>query len=315
MIACVAATQLAVVGWIMANWHPAKRVEAWVDLSQVPAAHFGWGVLPSGPVADVGLLVGVLGALLLAGRVLTRRERCGPVEWCVVAGLALIVLGVVPFVRYFYAPLGAGDRFNVVSALGGALIWAAVVDVAHRHRRPIGLGALAALLGFGLVARADRVQLWSAAAADARAMQAAAVDQVPDPTGEVVVGPPAVQVDNVAAFLDRSNVQPALQLAYDDERVTARMAVDDADLAEADPASRVDATDGLTLDDVCNPVARFLGSCVDRSCRLSRRRRSSPRRSETGDASGNLWGWCNVLLPARSPTRPAPTSSRTPTAG
>ena len=179
-------------------------------------------------------------------------------------GFVVVVLGVLPFVRYFYAPLGAGDRFNAVSALGGALMWAGVIDLLWSKRREVGATALVLLLGFGLVARLDRVELWSTAAKDARAIQRVARAQVPEPTGVVVVGPEVVQIDNVAAFLDPSNIEPALRIAYGDEGIRARMAFREEDLTSADPGNIVDASAVIALDDVCNPLLRAIGGCAGR---------------------------------------------------
>lgn len=264
-VLAVGVPQVAAAGWIVANWHPAKRQEQWADLSQVPAAHFGWGVLPAGPVADLALLVGVVGTVALVGRLILRPAARGPVGWAVPAGLAIIAVGVAPFVRYFYAPIGAGDRFNCVSAIGGALLWAAIVELLWERRREVAAVGLGVLLLFGMVARWDRGSLWTDAAADALAIRDHVVRTVPEPgDDDLVVGPTVRQVDNIAAFLDRSNIEPALRLGYGGREVGAVMAFS-ADAFEEIPADRrVDVSDVVRLGERCDPVSDRLGTCDGR---------------------------------------------------
>ncbi|MEO6989245.1 MAG: hypothetical protein ABI239_11420, partial [Aquihabitans sp.] len=110
LIGAVGVSQGIAGGWIVANWDSDKGVQGVVDLSQIPAAHLGWGVVPAGPVGQVVLLTALAVLLIPVGRLIVRRGECGPVEWTTVVGLVVIALGVLPFARYFYAPIGAGDR-------------------------------------------------------------------------------------------------------------------------------------------------------------------------------------------------------------
>lgn len=207
----------AVAVWIVVNWHPSKEVaKAVPDLSQVVPAHFGWGIAPAGLVSDllaVGALIGIVVCLVRLRRPTTR----GPAELAVLAGVAVIAVGVLPFVRYQYAPLGAGDRFSFVSSVGGALVWAGLLAVAWQARRELAVVGAVVLVGLAAVVRLDRAQTWSDAGADAVAIQQAVTTEIPAPDGVVVLGPEPIVRDNVAAFLDQSNVVGALQVAYDDE--------------------------------------------------------------------------------------------------
>jgi hypothetical protein len=71
---------------------------------------------------------------------------------------------------------------------------------------------------------------------------------IPAPDGEIVVGPAPVQEGNLAAFLDRSNIEAALQRAYADASIRARMAEGPDDFAAVDPALRFDLRSVSTLD-------------------------------------------------------------------
>ena len=131
-----------------------------------------------------------------------------------------MVLGVAPFVKYLYAPLGAGDRFSFVSSIGGALVWAGLLHLAWQRRRGLALAAAVVLCALASVARVDRARVWTDAGADALAIQHGVTVAIPEPTGVVVVGPTPIVRDNVAAYLDQSNIDAALQLDYDDDTLS-----------------------------------------------------------------------------------------------
>ena len=174
----------------------------WADLSLVPQAHLGWGVFPDGPAATVlGLTALVLVALWC------RREPL------IVAGLVVIGLGTIPFVRYFYEPLGAGDRVNVVAAVGTALLW---VGLLSRFPRAVGFGVVAVMA----VAGWQRSMAWADAADDARDVLASLP---PSPVHETLRLDRTPVRQNVTAFADRSNIEGAVQLQCDRRDVAVRL--------------------------------------------------------------------------------------------
>lgn len=217
LVAAGALTQGAVALWIVAHWHPAKHVASgFADLTQVLGAHFGWGISPDGPVASILLLAGLIGTATAVARVAlpSLRPGAGPGERAVVTGWAVIVLGTLPFAKYLYAPLGAGDRFNFVSAIGGALVWAGLVAMLARWRKPLAVAAAVVVVAAGCYARVERAVLWHRAGHDALAIQQGVLAAIPDPQGVIVIGPAPIQQQNIAAYLDQSNVAAALQIAY-----------------------------------------------------------------------------------------------------
>jgi hypothetical protein len=212
----------AVALWIVVHWHPDKHVEKGVAaLGQAVGAHLGWGIVPSGAVAAILTLVGLIGVAAATARLamVSLRPGTGRAEWAVVVGVAVIVLGTIPFAKYLYAPLGAGDRFNFVSAVGGALVWAGILAMAGAWRRSALVVGVAVLVAAGMTARVHRSVLWHRAGHDAVAIQQGVVRAIPDPTGTVVVGPSPIQQENIAAYLDQSNVQGALELGYGREDI------------------------------------------------------------------------------------------------
>jgi hypothetical protein len=217
----------AVAVWIVTHWQPAKQVsKSWADLSQMIGGHFGWGIVPNGPVASLFTLIGLIGIGVAVARVAmpSFRTQAGPPEWAVVTGLAVMVLGTIPFARYLYAPLGAGDRFNFVSSIGGAMVWAGILAMLWDWRRPLSVVLVVLLAGAAGVARVQRSVIWHQAGHDARAIQQGVVATIPHPDGVVVIGPAPIQRQNIAAYLDQSNIEGALQLAYDDPHQAAGLA-------------------------------------------------------------------------------------------
>lgn len=194
---------VAATVWMVVNIHPAKRdLRASADLSLMLPAHFGWGVFSWRPLANVaGVAFCVAAAMVLA-----RRRPLGVEGWLLAAGLVTIVVGTLPFVRYFYQPLGAGDRVNVVAALGAAMAWTAVLGLAVR-RVPVTAVAIVAVLSVAALAEQwDAVQAWHRAAGDAREVMRRL-----DAGQTEIVRPPIRR--NVAGVLDASTLDAAVDLS------------------------------------------------------------------------------------------------------
>lgn len=218
--AVVGAAMLLPAGlWVAVNRPSVKRgLGQTADLGQLLPAHVGWGVLPD-RVAVLGgtaacVVVTLLAVEVVRGRRVTREAAM------VAGGVALIGLGTIPFVRYFYAPLGAGDRVNVVAGVGTALVWAAVLLWTARRApaivRPV---VVLPLLGFA-VATWQATEGWAAAADDSVAVLASLGDVGP---GDRVVVTRSEMHRNVAAFLDQSNISSAVQLEAGTRDVEVRL--------------------------------------------------------------------------------------------
>ena len=68
---------------------------------------------------SAALAPAVLGVV---GRAVLRpADRTSSPFGLVIAGVTVLVLGTMPYVRYLYEPLGAGDRANYLSAFGAAI--------------------------------------------------------------------------------------------------------------------------------------------------------------------------------------------------
>lgn len=237
------ATVVACGLWIVAHWNPDKKASADPGgIIQAIPAHFGWGIMAESPLSTALTLV-VLAVSAVAGGSLIlrhRRERAGAAEWCIVAGWAVIALSLVPFVFYPYRPLGFGDRVTCVSAFGGALVWVGVIGLLGRVRRELAVVVVVPLVVAAGLCRWDRSQTWATAFGDADRILAGIHRQIPNPDGQIVIGPTPIIRGNVAAFLDESNVNRAVQLEYGRRDVSARVSFDQEQFERAPAHLRVD---------------------------------------------------------------------------
>ena len=232
----------AVGAYLVINRNRVKHIDTdFVRLRQVLPGHFGWGVVRSGrgatvllALASVGILVALL-RLALPGF----RTATGVGERLVAVGVAIMALGVVPFVAYLYAPLGAGDRFGLVSAIGGALVWVGLAVMCWRLR-PLVIAGAVVLLALAIAARVERTSTWTTAAGDSARVVAAIEQRFPDdPPSFIVLGPAPIQEHNVAAFLDQSNVLGMFRYVFGTD-VPGGIAYSVADFEAPPPDQRFD---------------------------------------------------------------------------
>lgn len=163
-----------------------------------------------------------------------------------VGGCAVIVLGALPFVRYFYAPLGLGDRVTVVSGVGGAMVLVGVAAALSRWWRPAGALLGVFVLAVAIPQRISMVHHYATGAADARRILDHVEDRWPTPPQrELVFGPEPIVERNVVAFYEMTL---PLHLIYG-EPVPARL-TSSADAFFSSPAEwRVDLRALSKLDD------------------------------------------------------------------
>lgn len=222
--------------WVLTHWHPNKRVTAaWGDVGKVVPANLVWGIAPP----RIGLLIG-LAVLLLTGLAFSsfasaRVRRARPL---LAIGWMLLVIGVVPFLKYTYAPVGAGDRVNIVSSIGGALLIGTLLHVAFGARRWVLAAAAVAVVSLSLSPRVLLMRSWALAGDDADRI----VEEVRrQATGGdlVVLGPTRVERNGVTAMQHPDIFENAVRYVLEDE--TARGAFPPA-------PDRFDDMDGVRID-------------------------------------------------------------------
>lgn len=207
------------VAWALWSMPDVKQgLDRSADLGQLLPAHVGWGVFPRGAAATaLGLAACIAVTLLIVGAV--RRRRLGDDAGLVLGGVAVIAVGTVPFVRYFYAPLGAGDRVNVVAGVGTALLWVGLGLWVRRHARTaVVAGAATIVVSAMVVAGWQSAGAWADAADEGEAVLASLR---PVRAGDRFVVPRSTLRRNVAPFLDHSNIAGAVQLEADTRDVEA----------------------------------------------------------------------------------------------
>jgi hypothetical protein len=237
--------------WAVTHWNPSRDAAGgFANPLQVLPANFGWGIAPDGVLSALPLIGVLLGLVFLVRRIALSRT-CEQADAAVGVGLVVLIAGVAPFVFYFYAPLGAGDRLNWISAFGAALMWGGLFELLWSVRRELALAAAAGVVALAMVERADRTELWTVAGRDGWRVSRAIADQFPDPDRSIVVGPEPIQVDNVAAFVDASNVSGAVQLAYRDRiQVELSYTLDQWTQASSDDFIKFDQRPLSELDDL-----------------------------------------------------------------
>lgn len=251
LIAATGATTLGGLVWLATHWFHTKRPGRLAGVEDVLVANTGWSFTSPGAASKL-LATGALAALGLAvGRLLlpSFRGTAGAPERLMVAGFAVMVAGTVPFALFVYEPLGAGDRMNGLSSVGGALFLVGTALLVARWSRPACVALVAVLAVSAILTRAERLWLWHLGGRDADAIVAAVVSRIPDPDGTIVLGPAPISRGKVVAFLERSSAQSALQLAYDDRRIMAELVQREAAFLAAPDHLRIDIRPISRLDD------------------------------------------------------------------
>ena len=206
--------------WVVAHWHPAKsRMSEVADWTLLPPAHLGSGLFPR-PLSVVMAALALTLLTVVAFRSLPSR-RSGPVsvaEWGVAAGIAVIALGTLPFARYAFEPLGAGDRVNVIAAFGTASLWAGMLAMLPRLIGTLAARVAAAIVVAGfVVAGWDAASTWSAAGDEAEAIVAELADRRPC-RGRIEIVRTEVR-RNVTAVLDTSGARRMAWIGCDSKDV------------------------------------------------------------------------------------------------
>jgi hypothetical protein len=225
--------------WMLAGTAHGSSEQGWFAFSQLYPTHFGWGVAPSSAGRVLGLVS--LGAIAIAlapwlvDQLAPRRSRAGLL---VAAGLGLVVAGALPFVRDPIAPVGLGDRANVVGALGAAVVWAGMLHLVARRRAVLVPAAAVLVLLWGTSDLRRDAGYAAAGRETAVILRAVARTEPGRPPGTVVIGPGPQWHDGVVGLIGEE--QEAVRAANYDLTLSARVASGPADFASADPRLRLD---------------------------------------------------------------------------
>lgn len=231
----------AALAWMLTNWHPSKTgLDAWLDPVQVVNGHVSTGLVGEHAGAVVLGGVVVVTSIVAAYLGITRPSADGT-RWpqhLIIGGWATIVVGAAPFARYFYSPVGLGDRVTVVSGIGGAMVLVGVLSWIGVRQ-----AAFATLLGVLLVVgaaghRASLMIDYATAADDSRRILTTIESRWPEPPeGTIVFGPYPIVKRNIVAFID---ADWPVQWLYADGSVSAGFTLTTDAFASVPSDRRVD---------------------------------------------------------------------------
>tara|TARA_R100000306_G_scaffold53115_1_gene49868 strand:+ start:425 stop:1771 length:1347 start_codon:yes stop_codon:yes gene_type:complete len=234
--------------WMVLNWHPDKQgLNATLKPALIFPGHFGETITGS----EVGSAViggAVLVATAVAGyRLLLRPASSDWRERLLFAGWIVVAVGVLPFVRYFYSPIGFGDRVTVVSGIGSAMVLVSAIVLVARWRVAAGVVLACLVVLFALPQRVSLVSDYATAADDSRRIRAAVKARWPDPPAEtIVVGPEPIIERGIVPFYD---VGATFQLLYGSTAVSADFTLDEEEFLQAPAEWRIDVRPLARLDD------------------------------------------------------------------
>jgi hypothetical protein len=158
----------------------------------------------------------------------------------------MIVVGAVPFAKFPLSVMGVNDRANVVSSVGAAMVWVGLGAIVWRVRLA---GTVAAITFCAVVAPVHLLQdrAYDRAGSDAVRLVHELREDFPHPDGPIVVGPAPINRRGVVGLLANLDTTPAVQLAYGDRRLLARVAQDQTDFARATEPLRFDQLRGVVV--------------------------------------------------------------------
>lgn len=227
--------------WMLVHWHPAKSdLDVWIDPVQIANGHISTGVVGD-HIGAAMLGTVVLVVTLVSIYLLRRRPKDHVPGWpeaLILVGWIVIALGAVPFLRYFYAPVGLGDRVTVVSGLGGAAVLVGVIGWVGARNVAVG-GVLVGALVVGAVGnRVSLVRDYAVAADDSRRILGQVERRWPvPPDDEIVFGPYPVMKRNIVAFID---ADWPVQWLYGTRSVSAGFTLEEEAFTSVPPPQRVD---------------------------------------------------------------------------
>ena len=256
LLALGALTQGALAGWILLNLHSSKEPRPFIGLRDVVAAFYGVGIVPVWfePLAIVAFVLG----FLIVGYLALRDRRFGLPEQLIVAGFVIIAAGILPYLRYFFTPVGAGDRLQYLTSIGGiativGLFWAIAQRTARKTTHKTTLKptqdkmlltplVVAGAIGMALMisVRVEGVQAWNNAGDDGVKILKAIETSDVDPRKPIVLGPMPRFYRGVTPFLDPSNVRPAVAVLFNQPTATGFITFDEESFLDEPAEQRID---------------------------------------------------------------------------
>lgn len=190
--AYIGATVIVTAGALMLI-HPTYSIANAARGTPAPIwpAHFGSGLTTVTAIAWVLSISAVIGIVTAAAAFARGRRDTCDAPWLVLAGLAVMVVGLAPFVlKWPAAYRGQADRNFVVSSVGSAMVWAGIGYLVWQRSRVVaalaGVGFVGVMVATNITYQADWSRVARETPAMLRAVQCRYGDDVPEGLG---VGP------------------------------------------------------------------------------------------------------------------------------
>lgn len=212
-----------VAGWML--FHTQKALpngDRFADFALLWPGHFGRGIAVTDTIGKPLLVVTSIVITVIVARLAlpTMRSATGRGEWIVVAGLAVVLIGALPFAKFPISVIGVNDRANVVSSIGSAMVWAGVALVLKRWPAVLGIVALAWLVVV-VPARWQKDRDWALVGREAATAVSDVSRAFPTPAGPIVVGPEPFNRRGIVALVAEWDTSAAVQLRLGDLAVSA----------------------------------------------------------------------------------------------
>jgi hypothetical protein len=196
-----------------------------IRLADIVGSNFGWGINPN-VVIELALGVPILAGVTVAlVRLISSdlRPRTGTGERLVAAGVAVVVLGVAPFVGFgqdidFVAQ---GDRANMVCAIGAAMVLAGLAEMI-RSGPAAAVAVVAVLAVVALPTRWDRDRDYAETAHDVKRVIAHVQQTLPSGARTLVIGTRPLSHDGVEGLENDWDAGLAFQHQFHDADLRVR---------------------------------------------------------------------------------------------
>jgi hypothetical protein len=243
------AALLGAGAWMLCHTAPGRLSSKFTDFTLLYQVHFGSGIVTSARAGHVLALGAAAGSAIALGRLLIPgfRTRAGTADWLVLGGLVVIVAGAVPFAKFPFSIVGVNDRADVVSSVGAAMAWVGLGAMVARVRPAAAATAAAVFVAAVLPVHAQQDRAYARAGGDVVRLLADLRKGFPRPAGPIVVGPGPLNRRGVVGLLSGLDASPAVELAYGDRRLRARIAQGAADFASASEPLRFDQVRGVIV--------------------------------------------------------------------
>lgn len=237
-----AATQGLLAVWLMTNWHPSKSTQRFVKPMEFAEGLFGSSIVPRQfEIVVVALVLTSIAGVAWGSW--ARGWELGAAGRLIRLGVVVALVGLIPFARFYYNNTLVGDRVLYISAIGGSMILVGLGTLLLRVDRRAALAVGSTLFVLVTIQRWDESRAWNEAGNDAVALLAATQEQIPSPTGPIMIGSAIPFHNKTTAFRDNSLMNAAIQATYESSEVEGVLTLSRDTFLNHPPELRIDVAE------------------------------------------------------------------------